>query len=122
MGRLGLVDWSGVEGVQVEIGRDVIGFGWDSSQGVGVGEVKGVGGLGSEEFGSSLNQGARWGWGRGVGVRDWVREVGVREVGVGGVREVGVGGVESGVGLGSGGLGLGELVGIGGELGSKELE
>ena len=98
------------------------------SQEVGFGEVKGVGGLGSEEFGSR---------GRveikevgGVGVRGWVWEVGVGVREVGGYERLGAGGVESGVGLGrlgSGGLGLRELVGIrgfgvGGKLGSKELE
>ena len=90
-----------------------------------------------------LKSRGRRGWGRGAGVRVWVREIelgsGLGKLGLGGtggwgwglgsgvrswVGEVGVGG---GGGVGSGRLGLGELVGIrgvevGGKLGSKELE
>ena len=53
-----------------------------SSQGVGVGEVKGVGGYGSEEFGSRGRVEIKVG---GVGVAELMSGVGfeVREVGVG---------------------------------------
>ena len=66
------------------------------SQGVRVGEVRGVRGVGVEgvwvEVGLGLGNSegwGRWGWGVGsVGVRGWVREVGF-----GGVGEVWVGGI-----------------------------
>ena len=99
MGRLGWGGWSGVRRGS-SWGRR--GWNWVRrvlSQGIGVGEVKGVGGLGSkglelgsEEFGS-----------RG--------RVGIKEVGGVGFGRLGLG--KLGLGVGYDRLGLGEL-GLGG--------
>ena len=86
MRRLG----SGVGGIRVGVGGDGVGFGGVQVRGLGSGrseELRGLGSKGLGEFGLrvGLGLGKSEGWGvESVGVRDWVREVGVR--GVGGVR------------------------------------
>ena len=96
--------WSGVEEVQVGVGKDGVGFGgvqirgWgrdgQRSRGLGSKRLE----LGWEEFGSSRDQGGRrvWGWGEGLGSGTWGMgsgEVGGLGVGGVGVRVVGIRGV-----------------------------